>query len=88
MWTFNFNFMLENTRVDMYLPEYNIAVECDENNHSGYSSKEESKRFSVISAALHCDWIRYDPYSADFDIFRLINQLLIAMQKRQSSYLN
>ena len=66
-------------RIDMYFPEQNIAVECDENDHSCYSVAEEKQRHDFISDFLHCKWIRYNPYAKEFNIFDLINKIFLAI---------
>lgn len=39
-----------NYRLDLYFPEYNLAVECDEMNHSGYDKREEETSQQWITA--------------------------------------
>lgn len=77
-----FQYSVEGYRIDMYLPEYNIAVECDEYNHRAYSSLAETTRTEVISDALQCRWIRYDPYKSNFNIFQLINKIYVEMEAK------
>jgi very-short-patch-repair endonuclease len=68
-------------RIDLYFPEYKIAIECDEHNHSDYSKDNDKKRQQYITNALNCNWIRYNPYSKDFDIFQLLNSIFLQMGK-------
>ena len=45
-------------RVDAYLPEYNISIEIDENDHAVYDPEKEFERSRYITNTLHCSWIR------------------------------
>ena len=45
-------------RVDAYLPEYNISIEIDENDHAVYDADKEFERSKFITNALRCSWIR------------------------------
>ena len=48
-------------KVDIYLPDLNIVVECDEQGHSGYSQFKEEIREQFIAQEIGCKFIRYDP---------------------------
>lgn len=61
-------------RIDLYFPDHNIFVECDENNHRAYDRKSEQLRTKVLSQT-GCKWIRYNPDEKGFDIIRVINQI-------------
>ena len=61
-------------RIDLYLPELGIAIECDEN-HEKYNQECEINRQNEITKELKCTWIRYKPYETDFDLFSLINNI-------------
>lgn len=45
-------------RIDLYLPELNIAIEYDENNHRGYSYEQQEGRQKEIEENLGCKFIR------------------------------
>lgn len=66
-------------RVDMYFPVHNLAIECDEDGHKGYEEGADLSRQEYITSELKCSWIRYNPYDADFNIFRLINSIVTAL---------
>lgn len=68
-------FTVDKYRIDLYLPEYNIAIECDENNHNGRYMYYEKDRENYIKEKLKCSFIRYDPYAKDFDIFKVIEKI-------------
>lgn len=48
-------------KVDIYLPDLNIVVECDERGHSGYSQFKEVIREQFIIQRIGCRFERYDP---------------------------
>jgi len=63
--------------LDLYFPKYKIIIECDENHHKETVNKEKDKiREHEIKELIEgCIFIRYDPYSKDFSIFKVINQI-------------
>ncbi|MGL6343615.1 MAG: hypothetical protein ACRC80_31280 [Waterburya sp.] len=66
---------IANYRIDIYFPAHRLAIECDEYGHKNYNSKQESERESFIANALECDFIRYDPYNKNFNIFELLKEI-------------
>jgi hypothetical protein len=60
-------------RVDLYFPDYNICVECDENGHSDRDPNAELQRYLDITKNLNCQWYRYNPDSKDYDIMKVVN---------------
>ena len=64
-----------NYKIDLYFPTCSVAIECDEYAHKEYNRGKEVDRESRITKELDCKWIRYDPYSLDFDIFLLIDRI-------------
>ena len=70
-------------RIDLYFPEYNLCIECDENGHSDRSPKEEKRRQRRITKKLKCQWIRYDPDSPAFNIFQVINQIYTVIKTHE-----
>jgi very-short-patch-repair endonuclease len=81
--------MLQHTvaayRVDMYMPEYNIAIECDEGGHADYNVAADAERTKTISEWLGCHWVRYNPDADDFCILRVINDIHRLMLARVKS---
>lgn len=47
-----------NYRIDYYIPELNIAIEYDENNHSNYTYEQHEGRQKKIEKELGCRFIR------------------------------
>lgn len=64
-------------RIDLYLPTLNIAVECDELDHTRYDASEEAERQAFIERALGCRFIRYNPQAAGFNVGSVINRILV-----------
>jgi len=60
--------------VDLYFPKYNLIIECDETHHK-YDIKNDKERENYIKENIDVTFIRYDPYSKDFNIFKIINKI-------------
>ena len=81
--TFSGNIMkpqykIDNYRIDLYFPEYLLAIECDEPHHKNPENKlNDMKRQSIITQLLGCRFIRFDPYDKNFDLFDLLNSIYI-----------
>ena len=75
-----FQYVVGSYRIDMYFPQHKLAVECDENGHRRYCPERERERHDFITDQLQCRWVRYDPYSQDFDVFLLINTIMKELQ--------
>lgn len=69
-------------RIDLYFVDKKIAVECDEYGHLDRSVSDEIERQKYIEDVLSCKFIRFNPDSKKFDIFSVINQIIIAMSSR------
>ncbi len=63
-------------RIDLYLPDFKIAVECDEFNHTQYDRLDDERRQTFITQQLACRWVRFDPYTDEFCTFALIRRIL------------
>ena len=70
-------------KIDLYFPDYNLAVECDENGHSDRSPAEERRRQRRITKKIKCQWLRFNPDSDDFNIFQVINQIFTVIKTKQ-----
>ena len=69
-------FAIGSHRIDLYIPKYKIAVECDEFDHVQYNTLDEEARQLFISKQLTCNWVRFDPYNENFCIFNVIRRIL------------
>lgn len=52
--------VLDKYRIDYYMPEFRLAIEYDENGHSGYTYEQHEGRQEEIQNELCCDFIRLD----------------------------
>uniref|UniRef100_A0A6C0IG14 Restriction endonuclease PvuRts1 I-like N-terminal domain-containing protein n=1 Tax=viral metagenome TaxID=1070528 RepID=A0A6C0IG14_9ZZZZ len=70
-------------RIDLYFPQYKIAIECDENHHKTITNKlKDLERQSAIKDIIEdCIFVRYDPFCENFNIFNLINEIFIEIMK-------
>jgi len=64
--------------IDLFFPDYNLALECDENQHNKEKNKLlDKEREDYIKNELNCVFIRFKPYNNNFDIFELINKIYL-----------
>jgi very-short-patch-repair endonuclease len=59
-------------RVDLYIDEYDLVVECDEYNHRDRDPQKEKEREEFIRSELDCEFIRFNPDCKNFSIFKVI----------------
>lgn len=59
-------------KVDLYIKELNLVLECDELGHKNYNIVYEDKRTEYISNYLHCKWVRFNPNASTFEISDVI----------------
>ena len=67
-------YCIENKRIDAYFPKYKLAIEVDEYNHEDRNSNYEKNGQSMIENH-GTTIIRTNPYAANFNINKLINQI-------------
>lgn len=67
-------------RIDLYLPEYKLAIECDEFGHASRSEWTETGRQSYLEIKLGCEFIRFNPNEVDFNIGKVINKIFQKIQ--------
>jgi len=67
-------------KVDLYFPDYDLCIECDENGHDDRSEKEERRRQRRITKKLKCKWIRFNPDADDFNIYDVIHQIFLVIK--------
>ena len=63
-------------RVDLYLRDLKIAIECDEHDHQYKQKWYEGLRQQEIEERLGCRFIRFDPDRPGFNIGKIINELI------------
>jgi very-short-patch-repair endonuclease len=64
-------------RIDLYFDDYDIAVECDEQQHKTMSNKlkDIERENKIKEENPQCFFIRYYPFDKDFKIFNVINAI-------------
>lgn len=67
-------------RVDLYIVDVRVCIECDEHNHDDRDKVYEHDRQSCIEKELSCKFIRFDPDDKDFNLARLISDILKCLQ--------
>ena len=77
-------FIVGQYRIDLYLRRVKIAIECDEHGHRSrnYSAEAEAGRESFIVSRTGCQFVRFDPYAAEFCTMKLIGSI-VALSHRQ-----
>ena len=62
-----FQYYVLGYRIDMYIPEYKLAIEVDEFGHCTRDLKSEIERQKRIEEELGCKFITIDPSRENFD---------------------
>jgi very-short-patch-repair endonuclease len=71
--------------VDLYMPLYNIIIECDESQHMNNVESDIYRENVIKDLCVNCIFIRYDPTSKEFNIFKVINQIYNMIRERTSN---
>jgi very-short-patch-repair endonuclease len=61
--------------IDLYFPEFKLAIEVDENNHKMRSIELEKNREEFIIKELNCSIIRFNPTVPLFNIGSVISKI-------------
>lgn len=62
-------------RVDIFVPEYKLVIEIDENGHKDRNKKYENLREADIKKYTGCKFIRCNPDEEDFNISQFIGKI-------------
>jgi very-short-patch-repair endonuclease len=65
-----------NYRIDMYIVDKRIAIECDEHDHKYRDTNLEKKRQIELKTHLNCRFYRFNPDSPDFELYTVVNDIL------------
>ena len=70
-------------RIDLFFPEYKLAIECDELHHNTLQNKinDTNREEDIKKEIENCTFIRYEPFAEKFNIFILINQIHTFIKK-------
>ena len=74
--------------IDLYIPEHNLAIECDEHNHRDRDQEHEKERQQYIEDKLKCQFFRFDPDSKNFNIYKLIRDVENFLKNKEMQKLN
>jgi|694.fasta_scaffold65736_3 very-short-patch-repair endonuclease len=76
-------FACDKYRIDLYFIDHKIAVECDELHHRSETNKTKDKmRETVLKQNLHCEFIRFNPFDPQFNVFELIGKIHSAITEK------
>ena len=64
-------------RIDLYFPEYKLAIACDEFDHRGRDTGYEVERQKHIKKLLNCTFVRFNPDAKDFCILEVVNKIFV-----------
>ncbi len=70
------------------IPKYNLAIECDEFNHSNRDPEYEEQRENFIKNELNCEFIRFNPDAKNFSTYDVIGDVLKYIEKLKDDELN
>ena len=62
-------------KIDMYIKTHNLAIEIDENNHSGRCRIKEKEREDFIKEKLGCKFYRINPDDINFTYAKMLKNL-------------
>ena len=76
-------FACEKCRIDLYFIDHKIAVECDELHHMSESNKiKDEMRETMLKQKLNCEFIRFNPFDPQFNVFELIGKIHSAITEK------
>lgn len=71
-----YQYKVGNYFIDLYIPELNLVIECDENGHRFYDKQKELEREQYIKNKLGCEFIRYNPNDKNFKVTDVVNEII------------
>ena len=76
----NKQYIIKPYRVDLYIEDINIAIECDEFDHKNRDKIYENKRELFIKEKLNCTFYRFNPDASDFKLSTIIRDLHVLLK--------
>lgn len=74
-------YLVDNYRIDLYIPKFNLAIEIDEEEHK-YKKEYDCKRQNYIENQIHCKFIRViEGESCGCVMARIVKELKIIANK-------
>ena len=65
-----------NYRIDLYFHKYKLTIEVDEWGHADRNLNNEIERQKALEREVSCVFIRINPDTIDFNIFKEINKYI------------
>ena len=62
-------------KVDLYLLDLKVAIECDEQGHRYRNKLMEGWRQKMIEEELKCKFIRFNLDKSNFNVGRIVNEI-------------
>ena len=78
-------FSIQSYRIDLYFPEYKLAIQCDEHDHKYRDINYEIRRQTFIEDQLNSKFICYNPDAEDFTIEKVWNTIFQCIYLKHSS---
>jgi very-short-patch-repair endonuclease len=72
-------------KIDLYLPNLKLAVECDEQGHKNYDIVEHNARQVYIEKKEQCSFIRFNPHEKNFNVGHVINKIFIKIIENKAN---
>jgi len=80
---YQFNVACYGRRIDLYLPEYSLGIECDEHGHRDRAVKDEILREDQLTT-VGIDIFRYNPHEKNFDVSNVVEKLKVVIKEKQT----
>jgi very-short-patch-repair endonuclease len=72
-------------RIDLYFPDYKLAVECDELHHRYNADADRAREADIQQHLQGCSFIRYEPLQPNFDVLKVINEIVLHIVEWQQT---
>lgn len=76
MFSLKKQYKILNYRIDLYIIDKNIAIECDECGHLDRNIEYEEKREKDIISLINCKFIRFNPNDPNFKLSSLLSEIM------------
>lgn len=77
-------YAVSNYRIDMYIQDLQIAIECDENDHIYRNKDYDYQRQKYIESELKCKFIRFNPHCTSFSLSKLLRIIVTECYDRKN----
>jgi len=74
----NLQYKVDEYYIDLYFPEFLLAIECNELHHNNMLNKQnDAIRKAYITKKLGCRFLVFNPFDKNFNLFKLLNDIYI-----------